>query len=1781
MASWRDGNKKGGKQPNQPGGQKRPAASRESSRTDWRSKKGGSSNRAIKSNKPWAEKQTDATAGKRVAYRVKLISAFVILAALVGGFIYYLSLQPYTLDLVVVAPRNGSGGTWYSTNGFASDAAGYFQRSNTHNKNLKVFVDDADYRERNYTLADPDTNWEEFLKEKKIEPSGPNGDVIAFYFIAPSVVKLDAEGNPRPYILPTSSYPLTNGDWVSVKKILEGIANWGPKGTKKLVMFDAQRIEPITSLGPMYDRFPSAVSKVFEEIDNEDLFVILSHDDGQQSWTAPELGGGTAFGYYARYGLLGAANITADDTTKDQIITFEEYALFMQSWVNQWVKNHRHAIQEPKLLFKLPNKKGDEEQTDRLAQADFDITWFVPGKFEDMKRSLKADSSYITGIREKGAKLDGYWNQYEQVMQQREAGSSALDKPLAASRAAALLIRAEQLFSVPESDEFESILNDELEIILDSLRIKAPPVEYISLATVENNPNATLYNEQRRTYLTQFYKLWFDQVRKIDDIKDDPAKKDELEKLQEALGNFETYTLINQRNIENIKDGAANKGKKLTRAEVAWVLWKGLVGQDSQPKLNDIECALKLLEHNQLADTKTNPEFVEIQFLKLLKENVDWDNEAHIVDIRNAVASAIRVRDRSESLLNECSPYVQYWIKTEFDRFEELRRVYEDKLLAGKFEDLPGEFDILLGEYEKLGADALSISNAKFTLDRARFELPYYTAWATREWMWYKTRTESNTSEELRPTDLDSIQLEELEELIEQTNKLAQVLDKWNNPGRRWGTESNDQAIAGAVSDKLESFKSKLSAKQDILSKHGTSTDTMLAIQRILMCPLVPSNNRTILRDKYIEISNAQFESGQEQYTSEKLERSKQKLPFVEFKAWIEKLEQKTMQVNFDPLKRDEFVRSIFQTEWANTLDEDQLRKFKAWCDSVPESSNSSSGVKPKKQQRADYGKIDTARRIGAATLAERKQLKDISSLTDVSTEIANIDKGFMSLWMAERALEDFWGDNEFTRAGSIPDATNPYFAKLARHYHQKCTDIDDEPEYFEYQKRYEDYREAACDLRIIYSGGLISIDRDSSDIVSKQATVTLSGKKLPKGWAYLYASEALNAKNTLPVEFESTESTRREPIDSQNLAADKEVGFEISSNVLKELSNTSKMPFSAVIAFRGHGTITKITAIHSASGPTLTESTTTSFRKLTLPPPTVKVEGDGRGTTDVMFIIDCSGSMDEVMKMGEGANAVQVERLFAAKATLKKLLEELKGNKELRIGLMAYGHRVSVKKRLNNKGVEVAVTDDNGDPVYVMKLDPESVDTYKPRGFNDDVELLHPLQPGVPYSDKYEYDTIIKDFLNDNRRLRPNGQTPLYAAILRAADAMRDEGSIGSDSIPKQIILLTDGVNQPWDFDVVKGVVFNDIDREVKNKLKNVTLHVAAYGMEDLQKRNAAGLNNTEQKELEKQKDLNTLVSKLGGTIFYTNDAEALKDHLEETVKIAKYAVVPGSSQSVRDDELLDLSATWRAQDPTFKPGEYLVKVFAKDEYRLPLCLYGGESLTVKYAEGRELSISSKDTDYYSAKPFVMGDGGRERRYQAQMLHWRPGSTYYQFQFVLRNENWETEMSFRPTQLMLEIVSKNSDVKTQIVQDYNYLGSRSYPVVEFGNVQLDEGEYYLRLYYVPFQRELDLNDFKEFNTDTEYSLANGRRANIKRTGDVVTVTITGGDFEGLNRMWVQMENVKSVRRRSQRNPDLVEHQFTLDGVGETDQVKLWMKEFPTVFNEDEKVEFSFEKTGN
>ncbi len=160
---------------------------------------------------------------------------------------------------------------------------------------------------------------------------------LIVYFSMPGVVNEQQD----PCLLPPGASTWDSSDWITIKSIVETIDEVIPGERNKILVLDSHQFIADWQLGIVYNTFGERLKEYMDSCNVENLAVITSASEGQQSWSSPGLGG-TAFGKILQLGLAGGAN-----RGDDRAVSLQELKTYLQSEVNRWARNHRDADQLP------------------------------------------------------------------------------------------------------------------------------------------------------------------------------------------------------------------------------------------------------------------------------------------------------------------------------------------------------------------------------------------------------------------------------------------------------------------------------------------------------------------------------------------------------------------------------------------------------------------------------------------------------------------------------------------------------------------------------------------------------------------------------------------------------------------------------------------------------------------------------------------------------------------------------------------------------------------------------------------------------------------------------------------------------------------------------------------------------------------------------------------------------------------------------------------------------------------------------------------------------------------------------------------------------------------------------------------------------------------------------------------------------------------------------------------------------------------------------------------
>ncbi len=597
-----------------------------------------------------------------------------------------------------------------------------------------------------------------------------------------------------------------------------------------------------------------------------------------------------------------------------------------------------------------------------------------------------------------------------------------------------------------------------------------------------------------------------------------------------------------------------------------------------------------------------------------------------------------------------------------------------------------------------------------------------------------------------------------------------------------------------------------------------------------------------------------------------------------------------------------------------------------------------------------------------------------------------SFDKQSLLLWHAERTLQDF--------RGPIGLQNESFFRVAARQYLQDMSLYGDEVPALarrsnELQTQLED---ANFSLEIQIENVLLV---DPTDSVQTQLILRPGNSRsaVASGRMSLFVR---SADQRLAVQFEASSNG-----DGRDAASDDSlrgvVAFPLTEKVSLELRGDQLAVYGprldVVAAFRGHE-VTAPWLVQTIGGVTVDFEIPAEMRT------TVRVKGTRRQRKSFVFVLDCSDSMKQ--KTGvEATDSQRIQRLELAKSALQGMLDQLAGESDTRVGVRFFGHRVGWS---TTEPVRVLRRQD-----YAKLIPPELAPS-------EDVELILPLG---------RFDSLLAGQVEELfSSVAPWGQTPLYRALV---DAIGDFEKDDPDT-EKHIIVITDGVNYQFtpsasgQFEAPRPVSINDVVAAWKKQTPFI--HLVGFGI-------------PEQEVPAAERAYRDLIARTSGTYETSAaEAQLLLRKLDQLLAKSTYEILDVSGENVavpieRDGNLADAAAAAPlGQTLAIRPapqaaGNYTVVC---QQLRESILLRGGEAAEFELsADGRRLESLS----YLTGSPRFGQLVARGTTVGDQFGVHRPviENDGVRFEFSLQNPR--QRFTARPAEIWIEVTPLDSDDKS------------------------------------------------------------------------------------------------------------------------------------------------------
>ena len=396
-----------------------------------------------------------------------------------------------------------------------------------------------------------------------------------------------------------------------------------------------------------------------------------------------------------------------------------------------------------------------------------------------------------------------------------------------------------------------------------------------------------------------------------------------------------------------------------------------------------------------------------------------------------------------------------------------------------------------------------------------------------------------------------------------------------------------------------------------------------------------------------------------------------------------------------------------------------------------------------------------------------------------------------------------------------------------------------------------------------------------------------------------------------------------------------------------------------------------------------------------------VRLNGDKRKRVSVVFVLDCSASMQKGMPFESSARIVP--RMDIAKNALIRMLNTLATRSDARVGVLLYGHRVGWSTKEPNQLMS--------QPAFGAVI-PESLKPY------EDVETILPLG---------RFDAAVSNRVAQQlEKVKPWGETPLYLSLIQALFEFKNDDEDSQQSV----VVITDGVNYQFNPRPEMAKSIQDVLNAEGSR--RIPLHIVGFGIQA----NEAP---------EAQREFSQLARATGGQYVPVSEAAMLAETLEGILQRQPYATVSPTGFTSKADIGTSIDLNWES-DARQNYGVTFDSVYQEIE------LTGGEAV--------ELFLSQDGRSMLSA-PYNMGAptfsslvGGSQQDPAGVRLGVHTPvyeGTTVTFDLSLQDE--QQRFVSRPREVWIEITpisnsSRQSSFQKYIFYDPEFVPNKPVPVI-------------------------------------------------------------------------------------------------------------------------------------
>jgi hypothetical protein len=805
-------------------------------------------------------------------------------------------------------------------------------------------------------------------------------------------------------------------------------------------------------------------------------------------------------------------------------------------------------------------------------------------------------------------------------------------------------------------------------------------------------------------------------------------------------------------------------------------------------------------------------EYVDARFLYMLERYQfpeQWRQSARLAEL-------MRIRELSEVLGVPTSSTggevgderAHYWVRGMLDSADEVRRDAEDRLYIDGQPELSRKLAAANAAYRSVAATSDDVTEAMQSRDRAWAEAAYLAQWLTDP-----LRRDAAADENANAT---------MSSLIRATAELGGQLSDHaglSNSATASAQVARIQRQEATVAEQLLTLEQAFRAQCEDLANSQTRNNVveLNGMRAALTIPLVPAETRSTLNDRVERVETTLHQEW----------RGKEPSALEPDAPRNVDVAQPSYDISVHPLLalfgEDEAgaAATKWNGRWQNGLDSLRAK--------IEESGRGAS--------RSDLSQLEQKLRAIAPIWCSDKVAGGRVDLAQPFRNLRVVDLQALLLWHAERALGDFWGP-----AGDA----SPYFAAAANDYLGSAVELGHRSGFAEagseaaataLTDRVSRARHAARGWLSTTAESSVVLEPGDMALSRIDVQARLAEADLPTGSAALLVLH--DDARLSGLEFNPSNR-----IELPRAGAQVDVAFT------PQLAEQAMGRNDAMTLFRGHEYAGQF-AIEPLAGVRV------DHEPYVYDPGRVNLHSPWQKLA-VVLVMDCSQSMEELF---EGDQT----QLTVAKDALQELLLRLGSQRNVRVGVRLFGHRVGWS---TDRPVRMLTS-----PSYAGEIPADLTP-------DRDVETALPLS-------EMDYGTAQRLFEVLTSIEQGWGQSPLYLAL---DQALREDFAYEEADTDTCIIVITDGRNYQARPTAQDRRSLSDVLQA--SQASGVPVHILGLAMNGAADRQSAA-------------EFTQLASQTGGSFKNLNSALDLQEVLRSLVRPGLYELDKSDGSIVDRGEL------------------------------------------------------------------------------------------------------------------------------------------------------------------------------------------------------------------------------------------------------------------------------------